>query len=177
MNHKTTSLYIGRFQPFHLGHLDAIKQIFEAGETELLLIGIGSAEESHTPDNPFTAGERFEIIADALEEAGIPREKYFICPIRNINNYALWPHHVVRLIPPLSRVYSGSPLVRELFSYIPNLEVKALTDRTNISATKVRKALQKNTDWESLVPKSVAKHLRNKEAEKRIQVTQKTSIS
>src|SRR3970040_1541422 len=50
------ALWIGRFQPFHLGHLSMAKRIL--AEVDELVIGIGSAQYSHTPENPFTAGER-----------------------------------------------------------------------------------------------------------------------
>ena len=35
-------LYVGRFQPFHLGHLGAVKSILE--DVEELVIVIGSAQ-------------------------------------------------------------------------------------------------------------------------------------
>ena len=41
-----TGLYVGRFQPFHLGHLEAIKHILKKVDT--VIIAIGSAQYSHT---------------------------------------------------------------------------------------------------------------------------------
>ncbi|MCK5309571.1 MAG: adenylyltransferase/cytidyltransferase family protein, partial [Thermoplasmata archaeon] len=49
-------LIIGRFQPFHKGHFEVLKEI--AGQVDKLIIGIGSADESYTFEDPFTAGER-----------------------------------------------------------------------------------------------------------------------
>jgi nicotinamide-nucleotide adenylyltransferase len=54
------SLVIGRFQPLHLGHMDVIRKC--ADESDHLTIGIGSAQYSHTVDNPFSAGERYLMI-------------------------------------------------------------------------------------------------------------------
>ena len=48
------ALFVGRFQPFHYGHLHAVRTILE--EAEELVIVVGSAQMSHEPDNPFTAG-------------------------------------------------------------------------------------------------------------------------
>ena len=53
-------LLIGRFQPFHGGHLEVVRKIRTDRPAASLLIGIGSAEESYTWENPFTAGERIE---------------------------------------------------------------------------------------------------------------------
>lgn len=43
-------LFVGRFQPFHLGHLEAIKDTL--GEVDELVIVIGSAQYSHDVDDP-----------------------------------------------------------------------------------------------------------------------------
>ena len=67
------ALYPGRFQPFHSGHLEAVKHILK--NTYEIIIMIGSALQSHTLRNPFTAGERITMVRLALKEAGIPIER------------------------------------------------------------------------------------------------------
>ena len=62
-------LLIGRFQPFHKGHFEVIKEI--ASQVDKLIIGIGSAQESHTFDDPFTAGQRHLMLSESLNQAGI----------------------------------------------------------------------------------------------------------
>ena len=49
-------LLIGRFQPFHLGHLNAVEYALK--NVDILWIVVGSADKSHEYRNPFTAGER-----------------------------------------------------------------------------------------------------------------------
>ena len=56
------ALFIGRFQPFHQGHLDAIKQISE----DEIIIGIGSSQYSKTDDNPYSFEERQKMIEKTL---------------------------------------------------------------------------------------------------------------
>lgn len=51
-------IYPGRFQPFHLGHLEVLK--WGLNKVDELIVLVGSAQESHTLTNPFTAGERIE---------------------------------------------------------------------------------------------------------------------
>ncbi|RLF01945.1 MAG: nicotinamide-nucleotide adenylyltransferase, partial [Thermoprotei archaeon] len=53
-------LFVGRFQPFHLGHLKALRWILEREDE--VIICIGSAQYSHSLRNPFTVGERVEMI-------------------------------------------------------------------------------------------------------------------
>ncbi len=52
--------YIGRFQPYHNGHHSMVERI--ADEVDELVLGIGSADDSHTTHDPFTAGERIMMI-------------------------------------------------------------------------------------------------------------------
>ena len=42
-------LFVGRFQPVHSGHLKALEYVFE--QVEEVIIGIGSAQVSHTLKN------------------------------------------------------------------------------------------------------------------------------
>jgi nicotinamide-nucleotide adenylyltransferase len=63
-------LFVGRFQPFQNGHLQAVKDALE--EVDELIIVVGSAQYSHRLNDPFTAGERLTMIHAALEEAKVP---------------------------------------------------------------------------------------------------------
>jgi len=109
---RVDCLLIGRFQPFHLGHLEVVRKI--AKECDELIIGIGSAQISHTFDNPFTAGERHLMISRALREDGI--KDFFLVPIVDINQYGVWVSHVRSMVPPFERVYTNNPLTKRLFS-------------------------------------------------------------
>ena len=45
-------VYIGRFQPLHIGHEHVIREALSKVET--LIIVVGSAYQARTPVNPFT---------------------------------------------------------------------------------------------------------------------------
>ncbi|MEM0351214.1 MAG: nicotinamide-nucleotide adenylyltransferase, partial [Archaeoglobaceae archaeon] len=90
-------LFIGRFQPYHLGHHEVVKKILE--EVDELIIGIGSAQESHSIENPFTAGERVLMISRALDEIGV-KKKVYIIPLEDIYRNSLWVSHVCSMVPP-----------------------------------------------------------------------------
>ena len=163
-----SSLFIGRFQPFHLGHLDALKQAL--ADNDRVIIGIGSAEENYTEDNPFTAGERFEMIEAVLKAENVPHEKYAIIPVRNIDNFSLWASHVKILCPTFNKLYTGSHMVKELFAkHAPDVEIVDLKMNVPVSATEVRaKILADNPSWESLVPTTVAEYLKSRKAHARL---------
>ena len=62
-------LMMGRFQPFHLGHLVLVKQILS--ECDEVIIAITSSQFNYLEKDPFTAGERIEMIHQSLKEASV----------------------------------------------------------------------------------------------------------
>ena len=54
------ALFIGRFQPFHHGHYYAIKKLMKKHDE--VVVVIGSSEDGFTTENPFTCGERIEMM-------------------------------------------------------------------------------------------------------------------
>lgn len=147
------SLVIGRFQPFHMGHMSVICRCSQ--ESERLIIGIGSAQYSHDPSNPFTAGERYLMIQKSLEDAGI--DNYFIVPVEDLNRYSVWVPHVASIVPPFRNVYTNNPLTKRLFSEAGyTIKESPLYNRSIYSGTEVRKRIINDGDWRSLVPKAVA---------------------
>ena len=145
-------LYIGRFQPYHLGHQAVIHKIAE--EIDEIVVVVGSAQESHTPENPFTAGERLAMIYSALEDL---RERCYIIPLQDIDRNAVWVSHVLSMTPAFDLVYSNNPLVVELFAEA-GIEVRMppMFGRGSYSGTAIRKLMVEGGDWKCLVPEPVA---------------------
>ena len=147
------ALMIGRFQPFHRGHLKVVREIL--AEAEDIIIGIGSAQYSHSLENPFTAGERHLMISKSLELEGI--NNYFLVPIIDIHRYSVWVAHVESLVPPFDVVYSKSPLTSRLFNEAGhNTKEPFLYDRENYSGKEIRRRMLAGEEWRSLVPKGTS---------------------
>ena len=161
-------LFVGRFQPFHLGHLDMVRRIVkDHGE---LLIGIGSAQYSHTRENPFTAGERYEMVKRALEADGI--HAFHIVPIPDTHVHSIWVSHVVSLVPKFDAVYTNSPLVVRLFREKGfQVEELPLYKREVYSGAQIRKLIYEGGDWRPLVPKDVASYILEIDGPQRIRET------
>ncbi|MCK5628766.1 nicotinamide-nucleotide adenylyltransferase [Candidatus Bathyarchaeota archaeon] len=148
-------LYIGRFQPFHLGHLDAIKDVLK--EVEELVIVIGSAQYSHNALNPFTAGERLIMVRQALREAKIDTSQVWIVPVPDVHLHMLWVSALEGYTPPFDVVYSNEPLTRRLFIEAGyKVESIPLFKRKLYSSTLIRERMLKDESWKTLVPRSVA---------------------
>lgn len=149
------ALMMGRFQPFHLGHLDLVKQILS--ECDDIIIAITSSQFNYLDKDPFTAGERIEMIHHSLKDDGIDMSKCFIIPIENQFNIATWSSYLKSILPQFDKVYSGNEYVKMLLADagIDVIKPKFL-DREKFNATSIRKLIVHNKDWQSLVPKAVS---------------------
>jgi len=156
-----------------MGHLLVIK--FILNEVDELIIVIGSAQYSHTIDNPFTTGERLTMVHTALKEAGIPIERCWIVPVRDVHVHMLWVAEVVGYTPKFDVVYANEPLTRRLFSEA-RFKVKSIPfqKRDIYSATEIRERMLADKNWEALVPKSVAAFIKEIDGVQRLKDLNKT---
>ncbi len=159
------AFFIGRFQPCHLGHVEVLRDVLK--EVDELIIGIGSAQESHTLENPFTAGERMlmvstvidELIEDMLKRGEIDRrKKVYVVPLEDIYRNSLWVSHVLSMVPPFEVVYSNNPLVIRLFREA-GIEVRKtkLYKRVDYQGTEIRKKMIEGDEWKKCVPDCVVR--------------------
>jgi len=168
-------LMIGRFQPFQLGHLEGIKEIFK--EVDEVIILIGSAQYSHSFNNPFTAGERIMMVHAALMENEFDLSRIYIIPLMDTNDNRIWVAHLITSVPHFAIAYTHNPLVKRLL-YESNIEVKSTKywNREIYSATEVRRRILNGENWEELVPRSVAEIIKEISGVERIQEIGETTL-
>lgn len=169
-NDMRRGLYLGRFQPYHLGHHQVLKQI--AKEVDEIIIGIGSAQKSHEIDNPFTAGERVLMVSSALEEINT---KHYVIPIEDIQRNSLWVSHVESMVPPFEIAYTNNPLVIELLKEA-GIKVKQspLFKRNSYSGTEIRRRMLEGNKWEHFVPEKVVEIIREIDGVRRLKTIAKS---
>jgi nicotinamide-nucleotide adenylyltransferase len=161
----TRGFYIGRFQPYHQGHHEMVRRIAE--EVDELVLGIGSADQSHTRRNPFTAGERIMMITKATMDMDLVT---YAVPIEDLNRNSVWVSHVQSMSPKFEVAYSNNPLVVRLFKEA-GVEVRQspMFRREEWEGTEVRGRMRNDGDWESLVPAAVAEVVHESDGVSRIQ--------
>lgn len=91
------AVYVGRFQPFHLGHLALLKHALELAPT--VVVVMGSAWQARTPKNPLTWQERAEVVRLALGDEERGRVKFL--PMRDHYDELRWVRAVQRGVADL----------------------------------------------------------------------------
>ncbi len=146
-----TALVVGRFQPFHHGHLKVMVEVLE--NVGHIIIGIGSAQYSGSVDNPFSYEERKTMIEKSMKMESIDASRYSIHPIDDIHDYPKWVAHVKKAIPHFDLVYTRSDLTKRLFTEA-GMEIRepSLYDRERYSGTGIRRRMIHGEKWRELVP-------------------------
>ena len=164
-------ILVGRFQPFHVGHLKAVK--FAMSKVDMLWIIIGSAQKSHEPRNPFTAGERLVMIKMTLDAEKINPKKWLAVPVNDVNDHSRWTDQIDLLIPRYDVVFTNDPFSTMLFKKHKKKVVKVpMLKRKFLSATEIRKRIASGENWKELVPKQVAEMIMEIDGVNRIKIMQ-----
>ena len=158
-------LLIGRFQPFHIGHLAAVK--FALSTVQNLWIGIGSSNKSNGKRNPFTADERKEMILSSLDAETRNRIEIYYIP--DTGDHEKWTYSIDSIVPKYDVVFSNDDFTISLYkkrgmSVIP----VPLLEREMVSGTNIRQMIVEGKDWYGLVPQGTKNVLLSISAKERL---------
>ncbi len=164
---------IGRFQPFHNGHEWVVDQIAE--EVDELVLGIGSAGDSHMRSDPFTAGERIMMITKCLEEYDLVS---YVVPIEDLERHAVWVSHVQSMCPDFDVAYSNNPLVIQLFEEA-DVEVRQspMYNREVLEGAGIRRRMIEGDGWRDKVPDPVVEVIEEIDGVRRIRRVSETDAN
>lgn len=178
MQHEFDFLvFIGRFQPYHLGHEAVVREALSRANNVIVLVG--SAHRPRCTRNPWTFGEREAMIRDTLDDASNAR--VHIAPIMDATyNDDLWITNVRKCVAGIMAAHHAKPhrapsvglighskdrssYYLRLFPKWPSVDVANLGE---VSATAVRDTIfqasverEGATAMRDLVPASVASSL------------------
>jgi nicotinamide-nucleotide adenylyltransferase len=142
------ALFVGRFQPLHLGHVKAIRHIL--GREDRVILGVGSSQYSNTRENPFTAAERRKMLERVFADS---LDRITVVLIPDVHDDSRWVAHVSSLAQGFDVVYTSSEHERRLFDDAGfKVFLTPFFDRGVYSATKVREQMAEGGSWRSLLP-------------------------
>lgn len=169
------ALYLGRFNPPHKGHIYALEYILEQTDIDEIIILIGSGEKAYSLKNPFTGGERLEMLT-AIIRKHFNINLFYITAIPDINRNTIWAANVEDLVPSYEVMFTNNPLVQQLFSNLGKKEVRKipLNNREEFSGKVIRENMIKGEEWKSLVPKIILPLISQFNGVKRIKTLSQT---
>lgn len=170
-------IFIGRFQPFHLGHLRDVKKALKI--VDFLIIVLGSAQEKRTERNPLNTSERKIIIKKALTPEKIPKDKYAICSVNDVGDHYLWVESIIKTARKINNIKKSNNVKNHLSNYNTlvfcgsessgHFTAKLLAKKgykiiklkllRRISGTRIRKLISEKKRWRHLVPASIRKEI------------------
>jgi len=173
-------LLIGRFQPFHLGHLDAVSIALDYHNVENLFICIGSSNKSHERKNPFSAEERRRMILQSIDlrahqiyDVDEPaRIKIFDIP--DVGDHEKWTFEIDKIVPKYDVVFTNDEFTKTLFEKRKIRVIPIpLQHREKFSGTNIRNLIRQDQedgvdDWRDLVPRGTRNVLDNINARDRL---------
>lgn len=148
------ALFLGRFQPFHNGHLKDL--LLLAKKFDEVIVVIGSKQESKTADNPYSFRQREKMIELIITEYNLMNVK--IVGVDDIGDNEKYVAHVEKQIPKCDVFISGNELTLRLFKQA-GYKVKELPRYWELSATDIREKKKKKEKWKHLVPNVVYEYL------------------
>lgn len=152
----------------HLGHVEVIKWVLD--RVDELIVAVGTAQESHTVVNPFTAGERVVMLRLAIEEFGLDMRRIYIIPVPDILMNSVWVAYLQLYVPKFKYGVARNPLVVRLFKEAGyEVLLPPPYERDRYSSTKIRKMMiSGDASWRKLVPSSVARFIDEIDGERRL---------
>lgn len=142
---KQHAVFIGRFQPYHIGHAKILQAALN--DAENVIIVIGSAFAAPNTKNPWTAKEREEMILSTLKPEQKARVKFAYLNDRPYNE-TMWQTDIQNIVAELSDftedkniglIYCPTDKSSEYLETFPQWERISYTfNEANCHATKIR---------------------------------------
>lgn len=178
MNELALGLVLGRFQPFHLGHLEYVEAA--RSRCRRLFLGVTNPDpesraatdsdpaRSLPTNNPFTFAERRTMIEDSLWDLGWTDRDFAIVPAPIMH-----PDRLLHYLPAASdttaflTIYDewGEQKVRLMSELGYEVDVMWRRDYASriTSGTEIRRMITEGGEWPTLVPCAVARHIRRRD--------------
>ena len=157
-------LFIGRFQPFHKGHYNAIKDILKIEDE--VIVCVAASQFSYTISNPFSSGERIEMILRSIKSL---RNRIIVLSSENMESNSLWVENIIDTFPRFETVYTNNTLVKLLWEKrgFKVSEIKFF-EKDKYNGTRIRELISEGDKWEDLVTNETKDYIKEIKGEDRI---------
>lgn len=149
------ALFVGRFQPFHNGHLYSLKKCFEMAER--VIVAVGSSQESGTASNPWDYKLRKQMVCEVVRGMGVESKvaKIISCPDNPSDQK--WVSEIRRRAGKFDVVVSNNEwTLRVMREAGYKIRESGLFNRDELEGIKIRELMKMgDRSWEQRVPSEV----------------------
>ena len=155
MKQYQTALFIGRFQPFHKGHLFSLLKCLEIAER--VTIVVAKSNVSGTPDDPWDYKIRKMMVCAVVRTEGLESKIERICSCPDDPSDKVWLGQIKKRAGKFDVVVSNNPWVLDLFKADGYITVESgLYNRDELEGVKIRALLRERDNvWKQRVPEAV----------------------
>ncbi len=150
------ALYIGRFQPPHKGHISVIKEILK--NFDKVIIGIGSSQEKNTYENPFSAGERIQMLKLSLKDLELPLTKFSFIKISDKFDDTTWVKEVLKKAGNFDAAFTNNAWTKFCFQDA-GIKTKGTQYFAPHKGALIRRKIAKGKPWDETVTKSAYEYI------------------
>lgn len=165
MKKYKTALFIGRFQPFHNGHLYSLKKCLDIAEK--VVVAVGSSQESGTENNPWGYKIRKQMVCEVVRELGVEARIARICSCPDNPSDKAWLADLIRRAGHFDVVVSNNDWVLTIFKDAGySVYESGLHNRDELEGVKVRALMRAgDEEWRRRVPKEIVELFDNNDVE------------
>lgn len=146
-----TALVIGRFQPFHNGHLYLLEKSLEMAD--YIKIAIGSANSTDRDANPLSYQQRKQMIKTVIKHEGWENRVTDIFASNDFESDEEWRVEIIQKAGQFDIAVGNNDWTNSVLAEA-GYQTKTITlkDREHLQGVVIRKLIRSNEDWQSRVP-------------------------
>lgn len=155
MKKYKTALFIGRFQPFHNGHLYSLEKCLEVAEQ--VVIVVAKSNVSGTQDDPWHYKIRKMMVCEVVQKKGVQDRIARICSCPDNPSDQVWLREIKKRAGEFDIIVSNNPWVLKIFKEAGYATYESgLYNRDELEGVKIRTMMRAGDDkWKLRVPEEV----------------------
>jgi len=160
MKSKKRALIVGRFQPFHLGHLYLIREALKLADT--IIIAIGSSNVTDI-NNPIDYSARKKMLLQVLKKEGLQDKVAKIIPSPDFPDDKKWVEELIKHTGDFEIVVGNNNWTNNCLKKL-GYKVKEIPylNRNLYQGKNVREKHKKGEKWEVAVPNYLVKNIQKR---------------
>ncbi len=158
MKKYKVGLVIGRFQPFHNGHVYLFEKAFD--QCERIIIGVGSANRKNK-NNPWSAHERRLMLEKFINKSGYGDRVLKIVNLDDNPDDDIWFENLFKKTGPFNVTLGNNEWNNEIIKrHGIDVIYTGLHNREELEGYKIRALMLSKKNWKNRVPQYLVSLIR-----------------